>query len=201
MAIRQEHGPTFGAVTARPLTPGDLLHCPHCHRWRRLALKQQHRDQHALRRRDAVLGLREGSLLRGTDRRVESVRHSFSHRPIVGYDQVMPKTDRDQKPSIAWDELVASTTERPVHPNIHESIIQAIQNKNFVTLIMHGHEMSGEPHVYGMRGGHPMLLLYNEETDPKWNPADVGDVEQVKIWLDEHFNKRELPAEYDPDKN
>jgi hypothetical protein len=46
-----------------------------------------------------------------------------------------------------------------------------------------------------------MVLLYNEETDPQWSLANVREVESVKIWLDEHFTKRELPAECDPDKS
>jgi hypothetical protein len=96
------------------------------------------------------------------------------------------------------DEVYASA-ERPIHPNIRGALLRAMENKNFVTLITHGHEVSDEPHVYGMRGRHPMLLLFNAETDPHWQMVDVGDVEQVKLWLDEHFSKRELPPEYDPD--
>ena len=45
-----------------------------------------------------------------------------------------------------------------------------------------------------------MVLLYNGETDPMWQLIEVREVEQVKIWLDEHFSKRELPPEYDPDR-
>jgi hypothetical protein len=100
--------------------------------------------------------------------------------------------------------LRASTSghpERPIHPNIHASLVQAIKNKNFVTLVMRDQsEGSGEPHVYGQRDGHSMVLLYNGETDPTWQWIEVRDVEQVKIWLDEHFSKRELPPEYDPDR-
>ena len=33
-----------------------------------------------------------------------------------------------------------------------------------------------------------------------WEPVDITEVEQVKIWLDEHFSKRELPPEFDPDR-
>ena len=29
-------------------------------------------------------------------------------------------------------------------------------------------EESGEPHIYGMRDGRPMLLLHNAENDPAW---------------------------------
>jgi hypothetical protein len=88
-----------------------------------------------------------------------------------------------------------------VHPNIHASLIQAIEHKNFVTLVMRDHtEASGEPHVYGKRAVEPMVLLYNSEEDPAWQLVDVRNVAHVKIWLDEHFDKRELPAEYDPDK-
>ena len=61
-------------------------------------------------------------------------------------------------------------------------------------------EESGEPHVYGQRDGHPMVLLYNGETDPTWQLIEVRDVAHVKIWLDEHFSKRELPPEFDPDR-
>jgi hypothetical protein len=89
-----------------------------------------------------------------------------------------------------------------VHANIHGSIVQAIKNKNFVTLAMRDEtEESGEPHVYGKRGGAPMLLLYNAENDPTWRLVDVREVEQVKIWLDEHFEKRVLPPEFDPDRS
>ena len=111
----------------------------------------------------------------------------------------MPRK-RERKPS----KLRASTSEqpeRPIHPNIHESLVQAIKNTNFVTLVMRDHrEESGEPHVYGQRDGHPMVLLYNGEADPTWQLIEVRDVERVKIWLDEHFSKRELPPEYDPDR-
>ena len=117
----------------------------------------------------------------------------------VGYHCLMPRK-RERKPS----KLRASTSEhpeRPIHPNIHESLVQAIKNKNFVTLVMRDQsEESGEPHVYGQRDGHPMVLLYNAETDPTWQLIEVRDVEQVKIWLDEHFSERELPPEYDPDR-
>jgi hypothetical protein len=107
---------------------------------------------------------------------------------------------RDRKPEITFDELYAGDGDAPVHPNVHGALFQAIQNKNFVTLSMHGHEVSGEPHVYGMRGGHPMVLIYNQETEPKWSLANVREVESVKIWLDERFTKREIPSEFDPDK-
>ena len=114
-----------------------------------------------------------------------------THR--VGYHCLMPRK-RERKPS----KLRASTSEqpeRPIHPNIHESLVQAIKNTNFVTLVMRDQsEESGEPHVYGQRDGHPMVLLYNGETDPTWQLIEVREVEQVKIWLDEHFSKRELPA-------
>jgi hypothetical protein len=62
---------------------------------------------------------------------------------------------RDRKPTIVFDE--SYTAQTPVHPNIHGALLEAIQKKNFVMLVMHGHEVSGEPHVYGMRGGHPMV--------------------------------------------
>ena len=111
----------------------------------------------------------------------------------------MPR-ERERKLS----KLRASTSEqpeRPIHPNIHESLVQAIKNRNFVTLVMRGQsEESGEPHVYGQRDGHPMVLLYNDETDPTWQLIEVRDIKQVKIWLDEHFSKRELPPEFDPDR-
>ena len=110
---------------------------------------------------------------------------------------------RERKPSM--DDLRASTSEqpkRPIHPNIHESLIQAIKNKNFVTLVLRDQsEGSGEPHVYGQRGERPTLLLYNEENDPTWQFVDVIEVEAVKIWLDEHFEKREIPAVFDPDRS
>ena len=60
-------------------------------------------------------------------------------------------------------------------------------------------EESGEPHVYGKRDSRPMVLLLNAENAPTWELVDVSKVEQVKLWLDEHFSKRELPPEYDPD--
>jgi hypothetical protein len=111
---------------------------------------------------------------------------------------------REPKPSILRDDLRASTSEqpeRPIHPNIHESLAHAIKNKNFVTLVMRDQsEESGEPHVYGQRDGHPMVLLYNGETDPTWQLVDVTEIEAVKIWLDEHFEKREIPAEFAPDR-
>ena len=94
------------------------------------------------------------------------------------------------------------TEQRPIHPNIHQSIIEAIRGKNYVTLVMRDHsEESGEPHIYGKRGGAPMLLLYNGENDPTWQIVDVTEVEAVKIWLDEHSEKREIPAEFAPDRS
>ena len=57
-----------------------------------------------------------------------------------------------------------------------------------------------EPHIYGMRDGRPMLLLHNAENDPAWELVDVTEVEQVKIWLDEHFEKREIPPAFNPDR-
>ena len=94
------------------------------------------------------------------------------------------------------------TEQRPVHPNINESIIDAIKGKNYVTLLMRDHrEESGEPHIYGKRGGRPTLLLYNWENDPTWQIVDVTEVEAVKIWLDEHFEKREIPPEFNPNRS
>ena len=70
-----------------------------------------------------------------------------------------------------------------------------------MTLTLRTHtEASGEPHVYGVRAGQPTLLLYNEEAAPKWRLVDVRQVHEVKLWLDQHFTKRELPPEFDPDK-
>jgi len=117
----------------------------------------------------------------------------------VGYHCLRP-TKRERKPP----KLRASTSEqpeRPIHPNLHASLVQAIKNTNFVTLVMRDQsEESGEPHVYGQRDGHPMVLLYNGETDPTWQLIEVREVGRVKIWLDEHFSKREPPPEYDPDR-
>jgi hypothetical protein len=144
---------------------------------------------------------REGLLLRRAVRRHESIRNTPTVDRRVGYHCLMLRK-REAKPAIVRDELRASTSghpERPIHPNIHEPIMQAIKGKNYVTLVMRDHtEESGEPHVYGQRDGHPMVLLYNGETDPTWQLVDVRDVAQVKTWLDEHFSKRELPPEYDP---
>ena len=83
--------------------------------------------------------------------RVDS-KHADRTTHRVGYHCLMPRK-REPKPSIVWDEVRATSEqpERPIHPNIHESLIQAIKNKNFVTLVMRDHtEESGEPHVYGM---------------------------------------------------
>ena len=107
--------------------------------------------------------------------------------PHRGYHGRMPKgDDRDIE-------------QRPVHPNIHQSILEATKGKNYVTPVMRDHsEESGEPHIYGTRGGRSMLLLYNAENEPQWETVEVTQVESVKIWLDEHFEKREIPAEFDP---
>ena len=88
----------------------------------------------------------------------------------------MPRK-RERKPSIVGDELRASEQpQRPIHPNIHESLVQAIKNTNFVTLVMRDQsEESGEPHVYGQRDGRPMVLLYNGETDPTWQLIEVRE--------------------------
>ena len=99
-------------------------------------------------------------------------------------------------------EHTSEQPERPIHPNIHESLVQAIKNKNFVTLVMRDQsEESGEPHVYGQRDAHPMVLLYNGENDPTWQLVDVTEDEAVKIWLDEHFEKREIPPAFNPDRS
>ena len=112
----------------------------------------------------------------------------------------MPRK-RERKPLIELRASSSGPPERSIHPNIHESLVQTIKNRNFVTLVMQDQrEESGEPHVYGQRDGHSMVLLYNGEADPTWQLIEVRDVERVKIWLDEHFSKRELPPEYDPDR-
>ncbi len=91
--------------------------------------------------------------------------------------------------------------EAPIHPHIHDPLIAAIQQKQFVTLSMRDQkEVFGEPHIYGLRAGHPTLLVYDEQTDPSWQLIDVREVRDVKTWPN-HFSKRELPADLDPDKN
>lgn len=110
--------------------------------------------------------------------------------------------DRDPKPTTQWDELRASTSEQPIHPRIHEPLIQAIKNKNIITLKLRNWiEFVGEPHVYGLRGGQPMLLVYNDQADPAWQMVDVREIDQVNVWFNEHFSKRELPPEFDPDRD
>ena len=105
-----------------------------------------------------------------------------------------------REPKVAWDELVASTTQ-PVKPHILSALVHAIQQKNFVTLTMRDRTDASGEHIFGERGGQPTLLLDNEEADPKWRLVDVRQVHEVRLWLDEHFTKRELPAEFDPDKD
>ena len=61
-------------------------------------------------------------------------------------------------------------------------------------------EAAGEPHLYGLRGGEPMVLLFNEENDPQWELVEAADIESLKIWLEEHVQKREIPPEFDPDR-
>jgi hypothetical protein len=94
----------------------------------------------------------------------------------------------------------ASTTEQPIHPRIHDPLISAIQRKQFVTLNLGEHQLFAEPHIYGIRGGHPTLLVYDEQADPSWQFIDVRQIEEVKTWPN-HFAKRELPMNLDPDKN
>ena len=108
----------------------------------------------------------------------------------------------ERKPTVLWDELLASTSEQVIHPRIHTALVHAIQDKHFVTLTLRTHtEVSGEPHIYGERAGQPTLLLYNDEAEPKWRLVDARQVHEVKLWLDEHFTKRELPPEFDPDND
>ena len=77
----------------------------------------------------------------------------------------------------------------------------SIQHKQFVTLTLQGQkEVFAEPHIYGVRLGHPTLLVYDDQADPAWQLIDVRQVEDVKTWPN-HFTKRELPASLDPDKN
>jgi hypothetical protein len=114
----------------------------------------------------------------------------------------MAENKREPKPSIVWGELLASTSERPIHPRIHEPLMRAIKNKNVVSLKLRSWvESVGEPHVYGMRGGRPTLLVYNDKADPPWQFVDVRDIDQVNVWPNEHFEKRELPGEFDPDRD
>ena len=120
----------------------------------------------------------------------------------------MPKNDHDvigsrhhRKPKVVWGELRESTIEQPIHPRIHDPLISAIQHKHFVTLTLREHkEAFVEPHIYGLRGDHPTLLVFDEQADPSWQMIDVRQIDEVKTWPN-HFTKRELPADFDPDKN
>ena len=81
----------------------------------------------------------------------------------------------ERKPTVLWDELLASTSGQVIHPRIHTALVQAIQDKHFVTLTLRTHtEVSGEPHIYGERAGQRTLLLYNDEAEPKWRLVDSG---------------------------
>jgi hypothetical protein len=107
----------------------------------------------------------------------------------------------DRKPSLTWDKVRAPTSERPIHPRIHDPLITAIQHKHFVTLTLGEHkEVFAEPHVYGLRRDHPTLLVFDAQADPPWQLIDVRQIEGVKMWPN-HFTKRELPADLDPGKN
>jgi hypothetical protein len=134
--------------------------------------------------------------------------HSSDRNIGVRYDQVMPHNDRDviesahdRKPSLAWDELRASSAELPIHPRIHDPLITAIQHKHFVTLTLgERREVFAEPHVYGLRQNHPTLLVFDAEGNPPWQLIDVREIEGVRMWPN-HFTKRELPSDLDPSKN
>jgi hypothetical protein len=132
----------------------DLLRCPHCHRWHPLVLRN------VVKSTSYAKTCCSGNAARAVAstmpvNSVSPVDSKHADREIyrVGYHGPMPRK-RERKSSIVGDELRASSSgppERPIHPNIHESLIQAIKNKNFVTLVMRDHtEESGEPHVYGM---------------------------------------------------
>ena len=120
----------------------------------------------------------------------------------------MPKNDHDfivnrheLKPAIVWDELRASANDQPIQPRIHDPLIEAIRNKQFVTLTLRDHrEVFAEPHIYGLRGGHATLLVYDEQVDPVWQMINVHQIDDVKTWPN-HFAKRGLPESFDPDQN
>jgi hypothetical protein len=46
----------------------------------------------------------------------------------------------------------------------------------------------------------PMLLVCDDQADPTWQLINVRDIDQVKTWINQHFEKRETPAQFDPDK-
>ena len=45
-----------------------------------------------------------------------------------------------------------------------------------------------------------MLLVCDDQADPTWQLINVRDIDQVKTWINQHFEKRETPAQFDPDK-
>ena len=38
-----------------------------------------------------------------------------------------------------------------------------------------------------------MLLVCDDQADPTWQLIDVGDIDQVKTWINQHFEKRKIP--------
>ena len=149
--FRTRHGRL--AMTPPRLAPDDLLRCPHCHYWHPLVLRNgvsstPYANDMLFWQCGKGSGFFYAGQLGGTSR--FETRRPRTYR--VGYHCLMPRK-RERKPS----KLRASSSgppERPIHPNIHESLVQAIKNKNFVTLVMRDHrEESGEPHVYGQRDG------------------------------------------------
>lgn len=109
--------------------------------------------------------------------------------------------NREPKPEIEWDELIASTsTPQRVNRLIHRVLVSAIENKLRVTLTLtSGVHISAEPHVYGVRDGQPSLLIYVAKARPVWQLVDATQVDDVET-SDEHFEKRKLPPEFDPDR-
>jgi hypothetical protein len=108
---------------------------------------------------------------------------------------------RPPKPNLSFDKRYAPTDPNDIPMRVHAQLMKAIREKHFVTLKMDtGDELFGEPHVYGVRSGVPTLLLFFAGAGPEWLPISVNRITDVTVWEESTFSKRELPAEYDPEK-
>ena len=82
----------------------------------------------------------------------------------------------------------SSEAEPSIPSRIHSPLISAIEHKQRVTLTLTtGVDLAAEPHVYGIRGGRPSLLVYLDDPRPTW---------QAYIWV--RPSRQELNARISP---
>ncbi len=77
-------------------------------------------------------------------------------------------------------------------PNVHETILKAIDEIRLLRFVFDGKERIVEPHDYGIHQGHVRLFSYQIRGQsksgrlPAWRLMDVPEMSEVQI-LDETF--------------